>query len=282
MLELKNNPSFHARAEAALRGRFQQFASEAQTVMAQAVVRLRQARGSYAQRVVVIADSLEKITHLRDEDREAVETSMETLFVSHARLLRLPCHVVYTFPLWLRYHRADLGANYDCEPLVLPMVKIAEPNGGHVAAGLDKLCELVARRVDVASVFGPDRGSTLLPLVHASGGYPRDLIRMVRTLLMESRIFPVRAEDTERVIAQLAEAYSNTILETDLEVLAEVAQTHGFPRRDREQVAAFARLLGRWLVLAYRNGSEWYDLHPLVRRARMVQAKLRSQSHPNG
>jgi hypothetical protein len=37
-------------------------------------------------------------------------------------------------------------------------------------------------------------------------------------------------------------------------------------------VAAFGRLLERWLVLAYRDSDEWYDLHPLVRRAPIVRA----------
>ena len=48
--------------------------------------------------------------------------------------------------------------------------------------------------------------------------------------------------------------------------------THALPQQDAEQVAAFGRLLERWLVLAYRNGDEWYDLHPLVRRAPIVRA----------
>lgn len=42
----------------------------------------------------------------------------------------------------------------------------------------------------------------------------------------------------------------------------------------RQQLAAFGRLVERLLVLAYRNGEEWYDVHPMVRRDPMLAAKL--------
>jgi hypothetical protein len=275
MLELKNNPDFRRRAEAALAGRFQRFADEARNTMTDAVLRLRKAQGAFAERVVVIADGLEKLTPLRDEDRETLESSVETLFVSHAHLVRLPCHVIYTFPLWLRYRRADLGASYDGEPLVLPMVKVAERGGAAFEHGLTKLTELIGRRVDIARVFGHDPSATLRPLLLASGGYPRDLLRMVRSLLTGVRTFPVRPEDAVRIVDRLAEDYSRTLFGTDLEVLTHVAATNALPRENREQLATFARLLERWLVLAYRNGSEGYDLHPMVRRDPMVAARLK-------
>lgn len=274
MLEIKNNLDFRRRVEAALMGRFQRFADEARSTMEQAVTRLKQARGAYAQRVVVIADGLEKLTPLRDEDREAMEASVEAVFLSHAQFLRLPCHVIYTFPLWLRYRRADLGASYDGEPIVLPMVKAAERDGSPAPAGLAKLMELVGRRVDLAQVFGPDLTTTLQPLLVASGGYPRDLLRMVRSLLTRSRNFPVRPEDTARVVDRLAEDYGRTLYLTEVEVLARVDATHALPQEDRLQIATFARLLDRFLVLAYRNGVEWYALHPLIRRHPMVAARL--------
>jgi hypothetical protein len=243
--------------------------------MTDAVLRLRKAQGAFAERVVVIADGLEKLTPLRDEDRETLESSVETLFVSHAHLVRLPCHVIYTFPLWLRYRRADLGASYDGEPLVLPMVKVAERGGAAFEHGLTKLTELIGRRVDIARVFGHDPSATLRPLLLASGGYPRDLLRMVRSLLTGVRTFPVRPEDAVRIVDRLAEDYSRTLFGTDLEVLTHVAATNALPRENREQLATFARLLERWLVLAYRNGSEGYDLHPMVRRDPMVAARLK-------
>ena len=273
MLELKNNPTFRQRVEETLSGRFQQFAAEALSTMTEAVVRLRKAPDSTAERVVVIADGLEKFTPLREEDRDAMEASVESLFVQHSRLLRLPCHVVYTFPIWLRFRVAELGSLYDSQPLVLPMVKIAERSGGPYEAGIEKLRELVRKRIDVGRVFGED-DSILTDLVLASGGYPRDLLRMVREVLVRGESFPVPPLVGSRVIDDLAREYAVVVRGTHIPMIKALAGTHTLPQADANEVAAFGRLLEKWLVLAYRDEAEWYDLHPLVRRAPLVAAAL--------
>ena len=131
------------------------------------------------------------------------------------------------------------------------------------------------RRVrDLARVFGDDLDVTLQPILEASGGYPRDLLRMVRQLLIDARGFPVKSTDAQRVIDELSQQYAFIVRGTNLPLLKQIATTHTLPQEDAEQVAAFGRLLERWLVLAYRNGDEWYDLHPLVRRAPIVRAHL--------
>jgi hypothetical protein len=200
---------------------------------------------------------------------------VEGVFVQHSRWLHLPCHAVYTFPLWLRFRVAELGALYDGTPAVLPMVKIADQDGTPYPVGVDKLVDLVHRRVrDLPRFFGDDLDLTLLPILQASGGYPRDLLRMVRQLLLDARSFPVQLADAQRVIDELLQQYAFVVRGTNLPLLKQIATSHTLPQDDAEQVAAFGRLLERWLVLAYRNGHEWYDLHPLVRRAPIVRAYL--------
>lgn len=270
LFELRDNPSFRQKVEAVLSQRFQAFAQDAQKEMAAAVTRLR--RATAAERIVVLCDGLEKITPLHEEERADVEASAETLFLQHARFLQPPCHVVYTYPYWLSFQTVGLGAIYQREPVLLPMVKIAEPDGRDYAPGLRKLTEVVARRVDLDAVFGsPDR---LLPLVRASGGYPRGLIQLVRETLIQARSFPVPAEDLAAVVERFAEDYANVIRSTDVELLLEVAHTKALPHGDSAEVAHFGRLLTRWLVLAYRDSRRWYDVHPLARRAPALRERL--------
>jgi hypothetical protein len=279
MLELKNNETFRKKADVALSGRFQQFVSEAQEVMAQSVLRLRKAKGVFAERVVVIADGLEKLTPLREEERGSMESSVETLFLTHRDLLRIPCHVIYTFPLWLRFRTAQLGTSYGREPLILPMVKVHAPDGTPHEAGIAKMVEMVRRRVEhLAPIFGSNTDATLRPIIEASGGYPRDLMRMVRSMLIDITTFPITREDSEQVIGALGRSYSDTILGTYLDVLANVAKTHELPKESPAELALFGHLFERWLILAYRNGAEWYDLHPLVRRDSAVQARIAAQA----
>jgi hypothetical protein len=275
MLEIRNNPTFHQKAEAALQGRFQQFAAEAKDAMSQAVVRLRKGRGAYAERVVVIADGLEKLTPLREEDRGAMEASVETLFLTHRDFLQLPCHAIYTFPLWLRFRSAQLGTGYRREPLVLPMVKVSEPDGAAYEPGIEKMMEIVRRRIeDLPGIFGLDPAAVLRPLIEASGGYPRDLLRMVRNLLLDATDFPATPKQVNRAIDEVAASYSNMILGTYVDILAHVATTHELATEDAGELGLFSYLTERWLILAYRNGMEWYDLHPLVRRSSKIQKRL--------
>lgn len=274
-LELRNNATFHKRAQAALSLRFQQFAREANESMAEAVVRIRRATG--AERVVVIADGLEKIGPVNEAERDAVESSVETVFVQHASWLRLPCHTIYTYPLWLRFRTAVLGPLYDQEPPTLPMVKITDRDGTPYAAGVAKLLDLVGRRIDIQSVFGSDPDATLGEILRASGGYPRDLLRMVRDTLFQAQSFPVTPELCKRTIDRVAEAYSRVVRDPDLDILVDVARTHVLPRGDDQRLSAFGGLLGKWLILTYRNGTEWYDLHPLVRRVPAIRQRLEAK-----
>jgi hypothetical protein len=172
MLEFKNNPTFRQRAEEAMQSRFQQFVREAHDTMSESVVRIRQAVGGKAERLVVIADGLEKFRAIRDDGRPAMESAVESIFLSHHDLLKLPCHAIYTFPVWLRFRSTPLGAGYSREPLILPMVKIRAPDGTPSEDGVQKLITLVERRLapDGSQVLGPDPEHLLRPLITASGG----------------------------------------------------------------------------------------------------------------
>jgi hypothetical protein len=272
MLEIKDNPNFRQRVEDALKLRFQKFADEAIDMMTEAVIRLRSA--THARRIAIIADGLEKLTYVREDDREKVESATETVFVTHASWLRLPFHVIYTFPFWLRFRATTLGALYHGEPRILPMVKIADQSGAPHAGGIAKLSHLVGRRVRLDRVFGDKLDETLHPIVAASGGYPRDVLRMMRDLLSATPSLPVTPAACKRIIDQLAQTYIRVVRTPDVDLLVEISRRHALPRGDEARLASFSRLFSRQLVLAYLNGEEWYDLHPLVRRAPEVKERL--------
>lgn len=268
MLELRNNPSIHEQVERAIRSRFQSFANECHEVIRASIQRIRGALGSRADRFIVIADGLEKLDALDERDRDAIEGSAEALFVAHGEFLKLPCHVIYTFPVWLRFRTPQLGSAYACEPLTLPMVKVHDQGGAPYEPGLTKLYQLIERRlVDASKVFGPDPHVAMRPLLVASGGYPRDALRIVRTLLQREAEFPLSASAIQREIRALQRSYHDAVLGTYADLLQIIDGTHQIPNENPEQLRLFGQLFSRFLVLAYRNGEEWFDLHPLVRKA---------------
>lgn len=268
MLELRNNPSIHEQVEKAIRSRFQHFADECRAWIQSSIKRIQAAVGSRADRFVVIADGLEKLNALHENDRDAVENSAESLFVVHGEFLHLPCHVIYTFPVWLRFRTAQLGSVYDCEPLTLPMIKVHDQGNVAYEPGLHKLYQMIERRLgDVSRIFGPDARGALEPLLVASGGYPRDALRMVRTLLTREETFPIATAALQREIRALQRSYHDAVLGDYAELLYHIDRTHQLPNQTPQQLRLFGQLFSRFLVLAYRNGEEWFDLHPLVRKA---------------
>jgi hypothetical protein len=158
------------------------------------------------------------------------------------------------------------------------MVKIADSNGAPCRSGIDKLKELVGKRIDLGKVFGAAPEEAVEQLVKASGGYPRDLIRLAREVLLRAQDFPVDKGLVDRIVDNLAESYALVVRASDLNLLCEVARSHQPPPGDVATMAAFGRLVERWLVLAYRNGREWYDLHPMVARSPLVEERLRAGS----
>lgn len=281
MLELRNNPTIYQQVEQGVRARFQHFARECATVMKESIQRIQQAVGSKADRFIVIADGLEKLDGLDQGDRDAVENAAESLFIGHSEFLRLPCHVIYTFPVWLRFRTAQLGSSYSGEPQTLPMIKVREQTGEPFEAGLDKLHDLIRVRLeDPTRVFGSDPKAMLRPLLEASGGYPRDALRMVRSILQNEESFPVSPSVVEREIRSLQQTYHAMVLGTHAQLLAQIDETHQIPNDTPEQLRQFGELFARFLVLAYRNGQEWFDIHPLVRKAPALLRRFGAQAAP--
>jgi hypothetical protein len=168
--------------------------------------------------------------------------------------------VIYTFPSQL-LARVPLGRSWPDRPLIIPAVKLAdrESRQRH-EAGHAALRALVNARVDIARVFEPP--DLVDELVEFSGGYARDLVRLVR----------YAANRTDTVIGQaevrgarrdLVNDYDRLVAPALVDLLAEVERARRLPPEPR-----FSELLERNLVLTYWNDEEWADLHPAVRETR--------------
>jgi len=277
MLEFKHTLPFREATREAIAKRGQAFVDMVKKSISESIDAIRRVRGENT-RVVVIVDDLEKIQPIDERDRGLIEKSIELLFVKQAPLLRLPCHVVYTFPLWLKYQYA-ISSAFDAPPIVLPMVKVWDKDKKAPSSeGYDALIEVLRKRIDLQAVFGGESSPQLTSVIRASGGYLRDLFRLVREMILIGDDFPVDATGTEDVIGRLQQEYSHTLLGTDCGVLAEVANHHRPPQDSGSRMATFARLYEKRLILAYRNGTEWYDVHPLIKDHPMLREAMEKMS----
>jgi hypothetical protein len=198
--------------------------------------------------------------------------SAETLFSSHADKLRFTAlTVVYTVPPYLSALAGSLGSIYAGGRIyALPSVHVYEccPKPGDEPAphepGIAKMREVVAKRFPQWPDFFTNH--QLARLAQHSGGDLRDYLRMLRLAiarLLQAGHLPVPDE----LITDAENAVRNDMLpiaENDREWLLRIMTTHkpGLPSLDA--LPDFARLQEGKYLLHYRNGEDWYDVHPLL------------------
>ncbi|MBK8259625.1 MAG: AAA family ATPase [Polyangiaceae bacterium] len=265
----RDDPYVRELAAEAIRKRFQPFAQAAQNAIGTALGELQR---KYP-RVVVLVDDLEKLSPLNEQEVERMEKSVEITFVQNSSWLFLPCDVVYTFPIWLRF-RAKLEEHYNRKPLVLPTVRAVDKHRAPDRVGVQKLIDIVERRVDVERVFGGRDSPELEKLVLASGGYMGDLLTLLREVIYElPENKPIEANTVSQVIRDKEYSYRLMVNDREAKVLAEVDSTQEIPTDETDRIT-FSRLVENRAILSYRNGDEWFDLHPLVRNAPVVRKAI--------
>jgi hypothetical protein len=146
---------------------------------------------------------------------------------------------------------------------VLPAIKVqVKKDGSECAAGIDALKKVITARGDWMRLLGtPER---LHSLIMSSGGHLRDLLRILAEIIRRADRLPVSDHSIESAVNQIKNE-SLPIADQDAVWLARIASTNRASLAVASQLPDLARFLDTHLVLCYRNGDEWYDVHPLIR-----------------
>ncbi len=277
---LKDNPAFRNQLNDVLEARRPMLVRECWNFVEEGVALLAKSRKG-ASGTVIIIDSFEK---LQGDARtlEDVRVSVETLFTRDWKLLQTPCHTVYTVPPWLAF--TETAADNDLgRTRLLPMCKVREKSGDTCEDGIQALTDMLNKRMDAKAIFGDTQ--LLRPLIKLSGGYPRDLLRMVRDLLlrnMEADALPVSSEkldaDIERIIQIYTELFETGLNGEDIPLLVDIAGDNDTAGWSREKKFRLAELFEHHFVLSYQNGERWLDLHPLLRETPSLKTALLKES----
>jgi hypothetical protein len=268
---LKNDPTFRQRLHERALGHIAALDKEVGDYLTSMVEAIR--AENECQGIVLLVDSIE---HVRGAlvNTEEVQASLERLFSDHARRLHLPAmHVIYTVPPWLKVRVPAVSNLYSPGGLqMLYALKISEHGDATepIDKALDALTDLVAARGDWQRLLGG--AEVLRNLVLQSGGHLRDLLRMLREVLIRAEDFPVDDETVKDAIAQARRDYL-PIADDNATWLDRIAQTGEPSLPDDSRLAKLASFLDTHLVLCYRNDGEWYDVHPLVREQIATQAR---------
>lgn len=270
---LVQTPHFKEELQKRTRGHVQALVRNAREFVLEAVELVRKKRIAPDLQVVLIVDSVERLRGVGSsaEIREVFK-SAETLFVSHAEQLRFTgLNVVYTIPPYLQALAGGLGAHYAGGRIyALPSVHVYEccPEPGQWPAvsqeGIDKLLEIVERRYSHhGDFFGEGQ---LQRLAQNSGGDIRDFFRMARLAITHAGRVDLPLPDT--VIKHAEDAVRRDMLpiaHDDRDWLKKIAHSHEAELPNLDRLPEFARLQQGRYILQYRNGEDWFSVHPLLR-----------------
>ncbi|HBK63279.1 MAG TPA: pilus assembly protein PilB, partial [Cyanobacteria bacterium UBA11166] len=149
-----------------------------------------------ASELLVIADNLDRIVPIYDD--ETKRSNHDQIFLDRCeQLSRLNCHTIYTVPISMVYSdRGTVLEDRYSKAQVLPMIMVQKPTGEIYQAGIDKLKELIGKRVDRAipgmtidQVF--ETTALLENLCLISGGHVRNLMLLMKTVLQRTSKLPI-------------------------------------------------------------------------------------------
>ncbi len=288
-MALKEASSFRRRLREFLENRLTELTREVRAFIEEGVKAVRKKRGEEV-RLIFIFDQLEQFRGSASNEYDVIR-SVERVFASHLDKLKLPyVHAVYTVPAWLQF---VLPGGIEIEGL--PSFRIWKNNTKRTReqGGFDAMRDLLLRRCEAdgfARLFGSDVATHQHPvadkLIEASGGYFRDLLRLLRELVVrvttQSQSLPVDEGLVDGAIQRVREQYANISVE-DAEWVQQVAKTRSCSPRTAtaEEAARITRLLDLHLVFYFSNGEDWYDAHPLVREEAAIIMRRHRKASPS-
>jgi hypothetical protein len=237
-------------------------------------IRLR----THRERVVVIVDSLERLRGVSGADQDAMFQHVVTAFTGDFDRLRIPsASIVYSVPPYLAL-LSDVRNFVTCYALASVRVYAKPIANGKLTAnrrtprpeGLIKMRDLIEQRyAGWAQVLD---GSALDALAQASGGDLRHFMQRLVSGVVGKALFaldrlPLGADDAvvQQVIDENRGETERLTVKSEWPLLADIARSHNAIAADRDDsLRTLARLFDTRVILNYRNGAEWFDIHPLL------------------
>ena len=266
---LKSDPTFNERLQKTMAEHLGALVKDVREFCVSRVAALRAHTNEPDRNVVLLLDSIE---HIRGTFANAtdVQSSVETLFAGHAEKLRIPdMHVIYTVPPYLKVRYPSIGELYDGLE-ILPSFRLSERDGTPIESAYRVFEQVVEKRGDWRQLLGQDR-STLDRLIRSSGGHLRHLLRLLANIALRARTLPAPERAVAAAIGE-RKAQFLPIPHEDARWLATICHTHQADPQRLQEYPYWPRFFDTHLVLCYRNGDEWYDVHPLIKEQVRKQA----------
>jgi energy-coupling factor transporter ATP-binding protein EcfA2 len=263
---LKDDPTFRQILQEGLKGHIARLVQDAHDFSISVVEEVRRETGDKDKKVVFLVDSVEQIRGVGAE-ADNVHRSVENLFSAHADSLHLPLlHVLYTIPPYLTPLSPALGRHLGGGVIChLPSVHVfKERTSDTDPYGLDTMKRIIfCRYPDWKSIITEPH---LERMAIASGGDFRNFFRLITTALTKSEtdLLPL----DESIIKATEDHLRREMLPiaaADMAWLKKIAESKEPKLETISALPQLARFFDTGMILNYRNGADWYDVHPLLR-----------------
>jgi len=220
---------------------------------------------AYPRGVLFILDNL---------DRYMPEMISDAVLTNAGLFNGVTAHTIFVVPISLLYNPPGETVEDRFEPETLPMLPVfrrADPRAGDDAA-LGALEAAIFKRVDRSLFADPALAREVARL---SGGCPRDLLRLLKEALLESKE-KIDTRAVSRAASLLRGEMARKLTLAHYQVLARV---HRGGPLDPDETGRF--LLYRRAALEY-NGERWVGVHPLLWDTPEFRAALEAEKHASG
>ncbi|MDM8546685.1 hypothetical protein QUF61_09355 [Candidatus Venteria ishoeyi] len=253
------NSTYKEELRKVVKNHFKEFAEGFNQLISAAETQIR--KKNAGRKLLFVVDGTDRLNQ-KDSDR---------FFVSDAyQLQEIHGLFIYCAPIHLIYEHGQINQIFP-NIFKLPMIKLHEAEGQRLAEGYNTLSNMLYRRA-APELF--DNEASVEKLIQASGGHPRDLLRLLNYAFgsAEGDYFDENAINL--AIAQLATDYRRLLDKEDYQLLVEIDRE---PRRSHN--AERSRTLLYNLSLLEYN-SYWWNSHPVIRTLPSYQSAL-AEAHAN-
>ena len=269
---LRQTPNFLDRVKTAVDGAPARLWEKVKAFAGQIVADFRLRHGSDKQ-IVLILDSMEQL-RVTGTNANACYDAISNTFDLDGEFLRLDhLHVVYSVPPYLPHLIPRIGSYYGYGLCSLAQVKVFETPNTLATNNKSQPCRAgQALMVNSVQKRYPDVAQLIpVPLLEqlalGSSGSLRDFFRLIRSVCTKARItqtgLPL-ADDKMIIMAHEELRNEMPLAEEDKEWLRKVHATHGTGLDKIGNLPQLARLFDCGVILNYRNGRNWCDVHYLL------------------
>ena len=195
-----------------------------------------------------------------DLDKPDIEKACEIFHDRREIMMQPNCAIVYTVSSALFYSK-EFESIRD-QAVFLQNIYLHPPGQpeAHHKNGYETLSKFVHVRM-APSLIEPE---ALDAAISYSGGVFREMARIMRTAIGRARrrgAAKLNAEDVEWAATEIRNEYRRILDKDDLKLLKKVAENNRMEYNDR-----LRPLLQLLALLEYRDGDNWCDVHPVLRK----------------